>query len=486
MTTLAGGTSAGGTSAGGGGVGAAGPEHQQVQGAQASSMDGERRVGSPTASVGGGAFGGELKTEEALRARCEELQGRVVATKTRLAQEQVELSIAQKEYTEILRGKSRVAREKRRLAEEQARIAQEEEARIQKALEDAAQAGVGEVTIIPPPGRRTASREGENRNNGLSQGQGQHQGGSGTGSAARASAEESRSAETDKSAAACSAETDATASKAKGQNDSLCVRKRARGAEEKDQGAGNNDGAHPSSPSIPSNYDLPRPPAAGSLVGWLGTWFVLRSLFFARMPSPSSSPSPSPPPAASCAASCAASSSASSVGGASFGRRIQSQRSTRSKAKSVPSRPDGDRVKHFLKSVEDWRYDRGWRMKKSPDSEAYDVSDDYAIVTMIEGDAPLLARFYEWEKQEMWTFLTEHCEVGIPRGSEFKGWPCGRRVIVCPDKEIYADNDGAISRDELRDFMAQPMAKNVFDQFVKWLTKREPKPQYWSPGDGAM
>eukprot|EP00752_Nemacystus_decipiens_P013628 g12083.t3 len=450
MTTLAGGTSAGGTSAGGGGVGAAGPEHQQVQGAQASSMDGERRVGSPTASVGGGAFGGELKTEEALRARCEELQGRVVATKTRLAQEQVELSIAQKEYTEILRGKSRVAREKRRLAEEQARIAQEEEARIQKALEDAAQAGVGEVTIIPPPGRRTASREGENRNNGLSQGQGQHQGGSGTGSAARASAEESRSAETDKSAAACSAETDATASKAKGQNDSLCVRKRARGAEEKDQGAGNNDGAHPSSPSIPSSQTT------------------------SSQQQTTSASDPFPRPGGEMARRNTA------VGTA------DKARSTRSKAKSVPSRPDGDRVKHFLKSVEDWRYDRGWRMKKSPDSEAYDVSDDYAIVTMIEGDAPLLARFYEWEKQEMWTFLTEHCEVGIPRGSEFKGWPCGRRVIVCPDKEIYADNDGAISRDELRDFMAQPMAKNVFDQFVKWLTKREPKPQYWSPGDGAM
>lgn len=59
---------------------------------------------------------------------------------------------------QILREKGRVAREKRRMAEEQARTAQEEaraaheeEARVQKALQDAAQAGAGEVTIIPPP-----------------------------------------------------------------------------------------------------------------------------------------------------------------------------------------------------------------------------------------------------------------------------------------------------------------------------------------------
>lgn len=75
---------------------------------------------------------------------------------------------------------------------------------------------------------------------------------------------------------------------------------------------------------------------------------------------------------------------------------------------------------------------------------------DNAIVTMIEGDAPLLVRFYAWERQEMWTYLTEYCEVGVPCGSESKGWPCDGAAIVCPDKEIYADNEGIISRDEVR------------------------------------
>lgn len=56
---------------------------------------------------------------------------------------------------QVLREKAKVVREKRRIAQDQARIAQQEEARIQKALEDAAQAGAeaeeAEATIIPPP-----------------------------------------------------------------------------------------------------------------------------------------------------------------------------------------------------------------------------------------------------------------------------------------------------------------------------------------------
>lgn len=54
------------------------------------------------------------------------------------------------------------------------------------------------------------------------------------------------------------------------------------------------------------------------------------------------------------------------------------ERSTRSKAKSAPSRPDGDRVKHFLKSVEGWKYEtkrQGWWLKKAPDALAYDLSN---------------------------------------------------------------------------------------------------------------
>ena len=69
---------------------------------------------------------------------------------------------------------------------------------------------------------------------------------------------------------------------------------------------------------------------------------------------------------------------------------------------------------------------------------------------MIEGNAPLLARFYAWEKQEIWTFLTEHCEVGVPFGSESKGWPNDGASIVCPDKDILSDNERVISRDEVR------------------------------------
>lgn len=75
---------------------------------------------------------------------------------------------------------------------------------------------------------------------------------------------------------------------------------------------------------------------------------------------------------------------------------------------------------------------------------------------MIEADAPLLAKFYTWEKHEMWTYLTEHCEVGVPIGSEVKGWPCdglfetSGATIVCPDKTIFADNQGVIPVDEVR------------------------------------
>eukprot|EP00903_Cladosiphon_okamuranus_P021993 g20221.t1 len=156
-------------------------------------------------------------------------------------------------------------------------------------------------------------------------------------------------------------------------------------------------------------------------------------------------------------------------------------RSTRSKAKSAPSRPDGDRVKHFLKSIEDWCYERrkGWWLKKSPDAVAYDISDDNAIVMMIEADAPLLAKFYAWETEEMWTYLTEHCEVGVPCGSEQKGWPCLGSTIACPDKEIFADNKGIISRDELPSFMGRPGTSKVRDDFNNRQKNRECQAEYW-------
>lgn len=110
---------------------------------------------------------------------------------------------------------------------------------------------------------------------------------------------------------------------------------------------------------------------------------------------------------------------------------------------------------------------------------AYDVSDDNEIVLMIEAREPLLAKFYSWEKQEMWTYLTEHCEVGIPCGSESKGWPFDGTAIVCPDKDIFADNGGVIPRDELPSFMGRPGSGKVRDAFNNWHKNRECKPEYW-------
>lgn len=141
------------------------------------------------------------------------------------------------------------------------------------------------------------------------------------------------------------------------------------------------------------------------------------------------------------------------------------ERSTRSKAKSGPSRPDGDSVKNFLKNVEGWRYERkqGWWLKKAPDSVAYDLSD----------------------KQEMWTYVTEHCEVGVPCGSGSKGWPyvgpleAGGAAIVCLDKGILPDNWGVIAPDQLVTFMARPGTRRVRDSFNNWQKNRERQAEYW-------
>lgn len=57
---------------------------------------------------------------------------------------------------------------------------------------------------------------------------------------------------------------------------------------------------------------------------------------------------------------------------------MSTERSTRSRAQSAPSRPDGDRVKHFLKTIEGWKYEKkkqGWWLKKAPDAMPYDLSD---------------------------------------------------------------------------------------------------------------
>lgn len=84
------------------------------------------------------------------------------------------------------------------------------------------------------------------------------------------------------------------------------------------------------------------------------------------------------------------------------------------------------------------------------------LRQDNEIVTMIENDKPLLTKFHAWQKQEMWTYVTEHCEVGVPCGSGSKGWPyvgpleAGGAAIVCLDKGILPDNWGVIAPDQVR------------------------------------
>lgn len=53
-----------------------------------------------------------------------------------------------------------------------------------------------------------------------------------------------------------------------------------------------------------------------------------------------------------------------------------------------------DRVKHFLKSIEDWKYDKkrkGSWLKKAPDAMAYDLSEvsigleSYSVGLVLDG-----------------------------------------------------------------------------------------------------